>query len=64
MSNQKEEIERENEEFDRDGFIDEIEMAIDYGFEISQEDYDLYKQCINERATEEIAVVEDFDMDM
>lgn len=64
MSNQKEEIERENEEFDRDGFIDEIEMAIDYGFEISQEDYDLYQQCINERTAEEIAVVEDFDMDM
>ncbi|MCI9084788.1 MAG: hypothetical protein HFE51_00005 [Clostridia bacterium] len=35
MSNQKEEIERENKEFDRDGFIDEIEMAIDYGFEMS-----------------------------
>ena len=52
MSNQKEEIERENEEFDRDGFIDEIEMAIDYGFEISQKDYELYQQCINERTEE------------
>lgn len=51
------------EEFDRDAFIDSMEVAIDYGCDISQEDYDLYKKCIAERA-EENAVEADADIDV
>lgn len=54
-----------DENFDRDAFIDEIELAIDYGQPISQENYDLYKACVAERAEEEaIAEGADVDMDM
>lgn len=54
-----------DETFDRDSFIDEIELAIDYGQPISQEDYDLYKACVAARAEEEaMAEGADVDMDM
>lgn len=50
-------------DFDRDAFINEIEICIDYGNEISQDDYDLYQRLVEERAAEE-AMNMDFDVDM
>lgn len=33
-------------DFDKDAFIDEIELALDYGFPISDEDLERYRQEI------------------
>lgn len=63
MDEEKIVINEKSEEFDRDAFIDSMEVAIDYGCDISQEDYDLYKKCIAERA-EENAVEADADIDI
>lgn len=63
MDKEKTVTTEKSEEFDRDAFIDEMEVAIDYGCDISQEDYDLYKKCIAERA-EENAVEADMDIEM
>lgn len=63
MDEEKIVINEKSEEFDRDAFIDEMEVAIDYGYDISQDDYDLYQRCIAERAAEN-AVEADIDIEM
>lgn len=36
-------------EFDREAFINTTELAIDFGFKISDEDMTLYQKCLEER---------------
>lgn len=43
----------DDDNFDRNTFISGIEEALDCGYGINQEDYDLYQRLINERASEE-----------
>lgn len=39
----------EKADFDREAFINVIELAIDCGFPISDEDMELYKQAISQK---------------
>lgn len=74
LSNEKDDIQDINsqpeensyqlpKDFDRESFINAIEISIDYGEPISQDDYDLYQRLVEERAAEETVDME-FDGDM
>lgn len=55
-----------SEDFDSEAFISAMEMALDYGDPITEEQYALYKQLTDEQANDETAetAADEFDMEM